>query len=72
MLAIRLGSLAVQDPPWGSVGALPIPAGPKPTMRLAQGRGVPETALGVSSHGGPVLSLTLFGLVKIDWWKEAP
>lgn len=72
MLAIRFGSLAVQDPPWGRAGALPISTEPQPTTRLAQGRGAPETALGGSSDGGPVLSLTLFGLVKIDWWKEAP
>ncbi len=72
MLAIKLGSFVVQDPSWGGVGTLPVPKGPDARTLPVRRRGARETALGVPVDGGTVLSLSLFGLVKIDWTKEAP
>ncbi len=72
MLAIRLGSYVVQDPSWGGVCTLPVPSVPDVTARFVHRIGAAETALDVPSDGVTVLSLSLFGLVKIDWTKGTP
>jgi len=72
MLAIKLGSFVAQDPSWGGAGTLPVPTRPGARTRFAHSLGPSESAFDVPTGGVSVLSLSLFGLVKIDWRKGTP